>query len=338
MTTKNSALSGKEALSLLEMEASSEIKKARQIIEEAVDSDIRAYLGSMGFKNLHQQNISGLVTAAVAGGQWGFNSLVNRLSSLDLEIKNLNKAANEILTLIYRHGSILNYARIRVTSVQSIVKTLVGKSTSIDSKKNLSEVLDFKINSRSTLLKWAELAEQCYQDLVTYTGRVSTRSISTYSKLWKSYVEEKLSSKLGFTESSNKQDYISERLKPIVAYKSPTPAQIEKLIANSAKKYTFDAQPKVGNKNRALSKLVTEKKDLGGRSLLISYNMDGIDPELIQPVINSIKGQLIINPKQDKILVDMSSESSQVIIEIEKPKKDDLDTIRIQLGALATLP
>ena len=338
MSNKGAHLSGSEALSILELEASAELKRTRQIVEEAVEADIRAYIGSLGFKNLQQQNISGLVTAAIAGGQWGFNSLVDRLSSLDLKIKALNEVANEILTLIYRHTSILNYARIRVTSVQSIVKTLVSKSINTENKKDSTEILGFRINDRSSLMTWAELAEQSYQDFVISTGQVSSRSVSTYSKLWKSYAEEKLSLKLGFISNSNKQDYISERLKSILNYKSPTPVQIDKLIASSAKKYTFESLSKAINQNRSVSKLVTLKKDLGGRTLQISYNIDGIDPELIQPVINSIKGQLIIDPKQDKILIDMSSETSQVIIEIEKPKKADLDTIKIQLGALATAP
>ena len=253
-----------------------------------------------------------------------------------MKIKDLNKAANEILTLIYRHAAILNYARIRVTSVQSIVKTLMSKSLNKDNKINLSEVLDFEIIDRTSLSNWAEMAERCYQDFVVSTGQVSTRSISTYSKLWKSYVEERLALKLGFKLNGNKEDFISERLKPVLNYKPPTHSQIERHILDSAKKYTFESQAKATSKNRAAIKLVTIKKDLGGRTLQISYNMDGIDPELIQPVLNSIKGQLIIDPKQDKMLIDMSSENSQVIIEIEKPKKDDLDTIKIQLGALAT--
>ena len=336
MSTKSTGVTGIEALSILELDASSELKKTRQLVEEAVASDIRAYLGSFGVKNLPPQNLSGLVTAAVAGGQWGFNSLIARLESLDMKIKNLNKAANEILTLIYRHTSILNYARIRVTSVQSIVKTLMSKSLNKDNKIDLSEIFDFEIRDRSSMMIWAEMAERYYQDFVVSTGRVSTRSISTYSKLWKSFVEERLALKIGIKPDGSKKDFITERLKPVISYKSPTISQIEKIILDSEKKSTFESQTKVSSKNRIASSLVTDKKDLGGRTLQISYNKDGIDPELIQPVLNSIKGQLIIDPKQDKMLIDISSENSQIIVEIEKPKKDDLDTIRIQLGALAT--
>lgn len=336
MTTKGAVVKGVEALSILGLDASSELKRTRQLVEEVVESDIRAYLGSLGAKNLPPQSLSGLVTAAVAGGQWGFNSLMARLESLNLKIKNLNKAANEILTLIYRHTAILNYARIRVTSVQSIVKTLMSKSFNKDNKINFNEVLDFEITDRTSLIIWAEMAERCYQDFVVSAGQVSTRSISTYSKLWKSYVEEKLALKLGFKSNGNEEDFISERLKPVLKYKTPTTSQIERFILDSDKKYTFQSQAKTSYKNRAASKLVTWKKDFDGRTLQISYNMEGIDPELIQPVLNSIKGQLIIDPKQDKMLIDISSENSQIIIEIERPKKEDLDTIKIQLGALAT--
>jgi len=336
MSTKGTGVTGIEALSILELDASSDLKKTRQLVEEAVAADIRAYLGGFGVKNLPPQNLSSLVTAAVAGGQWGFNSLIARLESLDMKIKNLNKAANEILTLIYRHTSILNYARIRVTSVQSIVKTLMSKSFNKDNKIDLSEIFDFEIWDHSSMMIWAEMAEKYYQDFVVSTGRVSTRSISTYSKLWKSFVEERLALKIGFKPDGSKKDFITERLKPVINYKSPTMSQIERFILVSEKKYTFESQTKVSSKNRIASSLVTSKIDLDGRTLQISYNRDGIDPELIQPVMNSIKGQLIIDPKQDKMLIDMSSENSQIIVEIEKPKKDDLDTIRLQLGALAT--
>ena len=70
--------------------------------------------------------------------------------------------------------------------------------------------------------------------------------------------------------------------------------------------------------------------------LEISYNSEGIDPDLIQPILNSVKGQLIIDPKQATLSVDMSNDSSQVVIELEKPTKDDIDTLKIQLGALAS--
>ena len=166
MSTKGTGVTGIEALSILELDASSELKRTRQLVEEAVVSDIRVYLGGLGVKNLPPQSLSGLVTAAVAGGQWGFNSLIARLESLDMKIKNLNKAANEILALIYRHTSILNYARIRVTSVQSIVKTLVNKSLNKDNKIDLSEILDFEIRDRSSLMIWVEMAERYYQNFL----------------------------------------------------------------------------------------------------------------------------------------------------------------------------
>jgi len=338
MGNKDLNLSGRDALATLEVDASSELKRTRQLVEEAVGSDIRAYLGGLGAKDLQPQSLTGLVTAAVAGGQWGFNSLVTRLQSLDLKIKDLDNAANEILTLIYRHTSILNYARIRATSVQSIVKALLGKSVSQETKEDLGKVLNYRITNYQNLVVWSEMADNCYQDFVLSSGQVSRRSISTYSKLWKSYVEERLTLKLNLKSNGNKKDFISERLKPVINYKSPSKSQVEKLILESNKQYNFESQTKSIRKNSSTPKLVTLKKDLGGRILQISYNMNGIDPELIQPVLNSIKGQLIIDPRQNNMLIDMSSETSQVIIEIEKPKKEDLDTIKIQLGALPTSP
>lgn len=82
--------------------------------------------------------------------------------------------------------------------------------------------------------------------------------------------------------------------------------------------------------------MITYKKDLGGRMLQITYNLEGIDPDLIQPILNSVRGQLLVDPKQLKLSVDMSNDSSQVVVELEKPTKNDIDTLKIQLGALAS--
>jgi hypothetical protein len=336
MKNQSRRINGAAVLSMLESEAPSDLKQVRQLVEDAVESDIAAYLESIGAGDTSPSVISGLCTAAIAGGQWGFENLVTRLEIANLKIKNLESAANEILTLVYRHTSILNYVRIKITAVQSIVKSLLSKTAFRISKSEMDLILDAEVIDQSTLSKWSEDAEELFQKQATSTGQVNSRSVSTYSKLWKSYLEEKILNGIGIESASGKDDFITERIKPLLKYKKPSSTQIEKLLTNSAKQFNFITNSKVNKKSGNASNLITYKKDLGGRMLQITYNLEGVDPDLIQPILNSVKGQLLVDPKQSKLSVDMSNNSSQVVIELEKPIKDDIDTLKIQLGALAS--
>ena len=329
-------MNGATALSVLETEAPSDLKQVRQLVEDAVESDIAAYLESVNAGDASPTVISGLSTAAIAGGQWGFENLVTRLEIANLNIKNLDMAANEILTLVYRHTSILNYVRIKITAVQSIVKSLLSKSASRTSKSEMELILGAQISDQLTLSKWGEEAEVLFQKHAASTGQVNSRSVSTYSKLWKSYLEEKILTSLDIELASDKNDFITVRIKPLLKYKEPSSTQIKKLLADSAKQFNFVTNSKVNKKVNNTSNLITYKKDLGGRMLQITYNLEGIDPDLIQPILNSVRGQLLVDPKQPKLSVDMSNDSSQVVVELEKPTKNDIDTLKIQLGALAS--
>lgn len=329
-------MNGAAALSVLETEAPSDLKQVRQLVEDAVESDIAAYLESISAGDASPTVISGLSTAAIAGGQWGFENLVTRLEIANLNIKNLDMAANEILTLVYRHTSILNYVRIKITAVQSIVKSLLSKTASRTSKSEMELILGAQITDQLTLSKWGEEAEVLFQKQATSTGQVNSRSVSTYSKLWKSYLEEKILTGLDIELASDKNDFIAVRIKPLLKYKEPSSTQIKRLLADSAKQFNFVTNSKVNKKVNNTSNLITYKKDLGGRMLQITYNLEGIDPDLIQPILNSVRGQLLVDPKQLKLSVDMSNDSSQVVVELEKPTKNDIDTLKIQLGALAS--
>lgn len=336
MGNQSQSITGAEALSMLENDASSELKRVRQLVEEAVEFDIRAYLRSIGAGEPMPNVLTGLSAAAIAGGQWGFANLVNRLNVADLKTKDLDFSANEILSLVYRHTSILNNVRLKISAVQSIVKTFVGKSSTQGNKAGFEQILNFRISSLSTLIEWGEDTEELFQKQASSTGQVSNRSISTYSKLWKSYLDERISPRLGIKLTSDKTDLISERIKPLIGYKEPTINQIKKLLTNPLKKSDFVTIHQQASNLHKYEKLVTNKKNLGGRALKISYNLSGIDPDLIQPALNSVRGQIMIDPKQSKLLVDMSNESSQLIIEIEKPIKEDIDTLKIQLAALSS--
>jgi hypothetical protein len=79
--------------------------------------------------------------------------------------------------------------------------------------------------------------------------------------------------------------------------------------------------------------LITDIHDLGGRKLTISYNVPGVDADLIKPAINSLKAQMIINPKSALATVNMKSDSSHLSIDLENPRKSDLETVEILLNS-----
>lgn len=336
MKNQTQLITGADVLSMLEYEGSSELKRVRQLVEEAVELDIKAYLKSVGSDEPAPSVVGGLTSAAIAGGQWGFSNLMSRLEAANLQSKNSERSANEILSIVYRHTSILNNVRLKISAVQSIVKTFAVKGSTQIGKAEIERLLKLRIPNLSVLNQWGEDTELLFQKQVTPTGQVSSRSISTYSKLWKSYIDEKVVPVIGTKIIINKSDFISERIKPLIGYREPTANQIKKILADSPKKFDFTLNKQNINKSNKQEKLITYTKNLGGRTLKISYNSSGIDPDLIQPVLNSLKGQLMLDPKQPKLSVDMSNEFSQVIVEIEKPNKDDVDTLKIQLGALAS--
>ena len=336
MNDQSPHLTGAEIISMLEYDGPSELKRVRQLVEEAVELDIKSYLKNLGSAEPSSNLVPGLTSAAIAGGQWGFTALVTRLDAANLHIKNLELSANEILSIVHRHTSILNSVRLKISAVQSIVKIFNTKDSNLSGRDGTDKLLKLRITNQSGLYLWGEEAEKLFQMQVTPTGQVSSRSISTYSKLWKSYLDEKIVPRISTKIILNKSDFISERIKPLIGYKVLTGNQIKKILTENPKKFDFAINQQNPKKLNKLEKLITYKKDLGGRILKISYNLSGIDPDLIQPVLNSAKGQIMLDPKQSKLSVDMSNEFSQVIVEIEKPIKDDVDTLKIQLGALAS--
>lgn len=321
MSTKSKSLMGSDAISLLEKESSDELRKARQLVEEAVSLDINAFLGSQGIKKVPSTVVNSLSSAAIAGGQWGFNNLVTRMKAAQFNVQNLDQAANEVLSLISRHVTTLNYARFRTGSVQSILNKIKNKSMSSAHQKQVEQLLGTQLTSEKSLYEWAKNIELFFEQEVASNGQVSTRSISSYSKHWNSYVSEKILPIIDIKWAGKKEDTIIERMKYLIKYSSLTDGEIKKVLAENNKQVKFKTAVKKAKSNLGKSKLVTSHHNLGGRDMKITHNADGVDKDLISPALNSMKGQMIMNPKQTKLLINMSSDDSTLIIELEMPKK-----------------
>ena len=364
MTSKDKAkLVGSELLKALETEASFELKQTRQLVEEACAKDISAYWIGSGLGEITRASISTLVTPAIAGGQWGFNSLVSRLENLNVADSQLDEIANEILELASPHAKILNYSRFRSGAVQAYVAQckessfdaeLLGitESKSRAYKSDLDKILNSKISSPDTLNSWASgvsdlmevlSAEQDRQrassDEAAGKGRkgsVSTKSISSYSKHWLSFVEEKLSSEVGGKWKGDLEESTAERSKYLIVYEALSWNLMKKSLTESkSTRRSFSNSQKNTEKklNSSSDKLITDIHDLGGRKLTISYNVPGVDADLIKPAINSLKGHMIINPKSANATVNMKSDSSYLSIDLDNPKKSDVETVEILLNS-----
>lgn len=93
-----------EALQILESSASRELKRTRELVEEASSADIASYFKGAELGELSPTTNSELVSAAIAGGQWGFNALLSRLASTEVHQADYENVANELLEIVSPHA------------------------------------------------------------------------------------------------------------------------------------------------------------------------------------------------------------------------------------------
>jgi hypothetical protein len=361
MANPENQLLGSQALGILEIRSSAELKQARQLVEEAAVADLASYFQGAGYGKPGVSLSSSLVSAALAGGQWGFNNLITRLGGSSVDESEYEAVANELLEIIAPFAKILNYARFRSGSVQSYVAQseipsvklqtmLLSKSDLEKYEKKTSEIKAYKLKSLDALNIWVNMVDDLCEFLSesqleheemadkraskSKKGTVSTKSISSYSKHWKSFSTEILAPELGAKWEGDYKDSIDARVSELKDYRPRSWSQIQSDLKETVStRRSFTATKKKVSANMNSSKMITEEKDLGGRILTLTFNSSGLDEDLIQPTLNSIKGQLIRNQKQDKISVSMKTDSSSISVEIERPTKSDLETIEILLNS-----
>jgi hypothetical protein len=81
------------------------------------------------------------------------------------------------------------------------------------------------------------------------------------------------------------------------------------------------------------SKKVTAEHHIDGRLVSITYNLPGVDEDLIQPALNSIRAQMMRNVKQGKVSFTMKSDRDFLSIEMEKALKEDVETLKVLLNS-----
>lgn len=360
MAKTSTQLLGSQALRVLEVRSSADLKKARQLVEDAAAADISAYFSGAGFGTPSPNLSSTLVSASLAGGQWGFNSLLTRLASSNVHDSDKEIVANEILEIVSPLAKILNYARFRTGAIQSYVAQceipslklqamLLSKPDLEKYESRIGSIKKFNIDGEIRMQDWIDQVDELCDFLSnsqfentehaekiaskSKKGTVSTKSISSYSKHWKSFAYEVLSQELDLRWNGIIEDSIDSRVKALESYKPRSWNQIQKDLNETISTRRAFSSTKKKLKNPASSKLITEEKDLDGRLLTLTFNSSGIDQDLIQPTLNSIRGQLMRTGKKDRISVNMKTDSSSLSIDIENPRNEDLETIEILLNS-----
>jgi hypothetical protein len=361
MSPARQVIKGSDALRILESSASRELKRTRELVENASSADIASYFKGAQLGELSPNANSELVSAAIAGGQWGFNALLSRLASTEVHQADYENVANELLEIVSPHAKILNFARFRATAVQSYVAQCSGRSLKLQtldlSKAELSKhedqiawIQNASISNSDTLQNWIEKVDDFCGELSqrqeldedaiktagsrNKRGTVSTRSISSYSKHWKSFAPEILMSELGLKLIGDKDDSIASKVMPLINYRPRSWSQLQKDLRETVStRRSYQSAKKTGDNSRSEGKLVTVEHYIDGRLVSISYTLPGVDEDLIQPALNSIRAQLLRNTKQPKVSFTMKTENNSLSVEIEKASKEDLETLKVLLNS-----
>jgi hypothetical protein len=356
MASNKRILSGTDALRSLDAVSGAELKNCRQLVEQAALADINVYFTGAKLGQLNPALASSLVSAAIAGGQWGFNSLSSRLGSTSVHESDIENVANEILEIVSPLTKLLNYARFRVGAIQSYVAQCEVPSfklqTMLISKADLEEyevrvdaIKKASLRDDDSVLAWLNLVDELC-DFLSNTqlenkekqssrskkGTVSTKSISSYSKHWQSYAAEILSIELGFRWGGNLHDSIQSRFSNLLKYKPRSWDQLQRDLNET--KSTRRAYVAATKKTKgSSSKLVSHLSSIGNSNLKITFNLPVIDKDLITPAINLLRGQLIRNPKAPFINVNLESEGNSLLVELTNPKREILSDVEIELNA-----
>jgi hypothetical protein len=356
MTSANSIYKGSDALRTLELLSGAELKNCRQLVEQAALADISAYFKGADLGQLSPALGSSLVSAAIAGGQWGFNSLNSRLISSSVHESDVETVANEILEIVSPHTKLLNYARFRVGAVQSYVAQCEVPSfklqTMLISKSDLDEyyarvkaINKSVLSDEDSVLVWLNLVDELCdylsnsqlensdnQSSRSKKGTVSTKSISSYSKHWQSYGSEILSMELGFKWGGYLADSIQSRFADLLNYKSRSWDQLQRDL-NETKSTRRAYRAAAKKPERTSTKLANYTTQIGNSALKITFNLPSVDKDLITPAINLLRGQLIRNPKAPSISVNLESEGNSLIVELTNPRREILSDVEIELNA-----
>ena len=326
------------------------------MVEQAALADITTYFKGADLGPLNPSLSSSLVSAAIAGGQWGFNSLISRLASSSVHESDLETVANEILEIVSSHTKLLNYARFRVGAVQSYIAQCEVPSfklqTMLISNQDLNvyqtrveSIKNATLHDEDSVVNWlnqvdelcdflsnSQLENSEKQSSRSKKGTVSTKSISSYSKHWQSYGSEILSIELGLNWRGYLGDSIRERFSEIVNYKALSWDKLQKNLNET--KSTRRAYRTAAKKTQGSStKLVSYTSQIGSSSLKITFTLPSVDKDLITPAINLLRGQLIRSPKAPSISVNLESEGNSLIVELTNPKREILSDVEIELNA-----
>ena len=224
-------------------------------------------------------------------------------------------------------------------------------------QKSLREVLEMRLDDSEKLMAWLEQVTNLHYKVIelhnlensekqekprnTETDKlkklrethktksnVSTKSMSTYRLRVFDYAILKSQQFLKTSKNSNSHLEFGKRLDQALSYREMNSQTIKKLIDETSsrkdlvEKYSTNSTETSGLKDEPL---VSVRENLTKQNVLnISYSGSRVSSILINPVLKSLKSQLLLTPNQKKWRSEARSGEDYLSIELDSLKTEDL--------------
>lgn len=356
--------------------AALDLKLARSNIEVSLRADLTIYLESKGIgaaPGWLESLISAEMAGGMFARRNLPERLRRQLP--DLSRSQIFQIAAEITALNVQRKKDFNYVRYTVNAVNSVFGSLQRRDLfeipglTLAEKRRLEgereKLLTQEIPSPSLLDTWIEDVISIHHEISSYLegdeetdqapqvsieilkakkkkGFVSTKSLSTYRLRVKNYAQfeaAKLFSEQGSTNPSDLQ----LRMQKYERYKKMSKTQIERFleenkerIAKNANDFRQESSEETSN-NKSQEALISTKVELSANKILqVRYSGNSIDPQLIRPILNSLRSQLILADEKAHLTAEAHNGTAYLSVDINQMKKTDLEKIEIFLSGMAS--
>ncbi len=368
-----SASRGAELASHLLASAAIDLKIARSAIEASLRADLISYFEGKGL-SFPPGFLDSLVSAEMAGGLFAKRNMPERLRRglAGLTQTDAARMAAEIAILNLSRKKDFNYIRYTVNAVNSVFGNLqkrnlfeIPKLSTFERNKLEKEREQLLARTFSTFEQvdsWLEDVISIHYEISNFweeevdsegiastdlmkakkkKGFVSTKSLSTYRLRVKEYAECEALKLFPSPKAMLPSDVFS-RIEKYKNYKPLSIREIQKQIQNNhlkIEKLSMEFEQEYHSvkaqeldSNNAISTKVELDK---GKILSVKYSGEQINKQLIRPIINSLRSQLILSESASSYEAVASNDDSQLSVEIGHLKKSDLEKIEIFLLGLA---
>lgn len=373
---KSPTTRGIDVVTHLLASAALDLKLARSLIEVSQRADLTTYLEGKGIgaaPGWLESLISAEMAGGVFARRNLPERLRRQLP--DLSKSQIFQIAAEITALNVQRKKDFNYVRYTVNAVNSVFASLQRRDLfeipglSLAEKRRLEgereRLLTQEIPSPSLLDAWIEDVISIHHEISSYLegdeesdqapqvsieilkakkkkGFVSTKSLSTYRLRVKDYAQFE-AAKLFSDQSLTYQSDLQLLLEKYNDYKELSKTQIERFleenqdrIATSVNEFRKELSEETSN-NKSQEALISTKVELSANKILqVRYSGNSIDPQLIRPILNSLRSQLILADEKAHLTAEARNGTAYLSVDINQMKKTDLEKIEIFLSGMAS--